>query len=64
MNNFKCSQSDREQFRTDFSNQFLLDYLDSLMVGHDPRNRIGLQCGVNNPRVLQIAQDRMIAGTL
>jgi hypothetical protein len=64
MTNFKCAQSDREQFRTDFDNQFLLDYINCFLFGKDPCNHIGLQCGINNPRTLQVAQEKALAGEL
>jgi hypothetical protein len=64
MNNFQCSQSDREQFRIDFSDAFLLDLLDAPQHGKDPRNHIGLSCGFCFGRALQIGQDRILADIL
>jgi hypothetical protein len=62
MNNFKISQTDREQFRTDFNDTFLLDLLAAPMWGNDPYNHIGLGSGFNVPRAFQIAEDKVIAG--
>ena len=59
MNNFKMSQTDREQFRNDYSNTFLRDILGRTSVGHDPRNWIGSDCGINYARALQVAFDRV-----
>ena len=59
MNNFKHSQTDREQFRNDYSNTFLRDILGGDLYGHNPRNHIGNDCGINHARALQIAFDRV-----
>ena len=59
MNNFEHAQSEREQFRTDFSNEFLRDVLDAENHGHDPRNHIGYSCGYNCARALQQAFGRV-----
>jgi len=50
--------SEREMFRKDFSLEFMTDFVRSgSQVGHDPRNHIGFDCGVNPPRVYQRWQD-------
>lgn len=64
MNNFKCSQSGREQFRTDYSNEFLRDLLNEISHGYDIYNHIGLGCGISHARALQIAHDRTLNGNL
>jgi hypothetical protein len=51
----------REQFRTDFCDQFLSDAaMHWANHGQDPRNCIGINCGVSPPRVLQRHHDRWL----
>jgi len=64
MNNFKCLLSRREQFRDNFSNEFLRDVLDADNHGHDPRNHIGYACGYSFARALEIAHDRVMNSSL
>ena len=46
--------TDREKFRKDFSVAFMCDFVSAgSSVGHDPRNHVGYDCGVNPPRVYQ-----------
>lgn len=56
----------REQFRTDFSDKFLLDYVDQLTdtdgCGNDPYNHVGMWFGISAGRALQIWHDRAISG--
>jgi len=57
--------SEREQFRVDFNNTFLIDFSTQCGIhGYDPYNRIGLACGVSPGRTLQIFTDRALAGFL
>ncbi len=52
--------STREMIRKDFSIEFLRDFADTLTEnGHDPYNYVGMHCGINGPRALQIWQDRI-----
>ena len=55
---------EREQYRTDFNNQFLVDFVDNITStgGYDPRNNIGTDCGISNPRALTIWHDRSLVG--
>lgn len=47
-------ESEREQLRDDFDDQFLSDFAMQIPTwGHDPYNHIGYNCGINPPRVLQ-----------
>lgn len=58
MNNYQCSQSEREQTRRDFSPFFMADALDNgASHGHDPRNHIGINCGVSWPAVYRTWDD-------
>lgn len=52
--------STREKYRSDFNTEFLEDFVSQCAEhGKDIRNHIGLSCGVNNTRVLQIWHDRV-----
>jgi hypothetical protein len=46
---------DREQFRTNFSLEFMTGWVAQNTGGctHDPRNHIGHKCGINGARVYQ-----------
>lgn len=57
-------QTEREQTRKDYSNEFLTDLVDQVAHGHDPRNWIGLNCGVSMGRAFQVFGDRLHAGEL
>ncbi len=56
----------REQFRTDFDDEFLLDYVDQMTdmdgCGNDPYNHVGLWFGISAARALQIWHDRALTG--
>jgi len=55
----------REMWRKDVSNQFVSNFaVQCALFGQDPRNRIGLDCGVSPPRMLQIHNDRQMDGSL
>jgi len=48
MNNGECAISEREQTRKDFSPEFIKDVTNrGPQHGHDPRNNIGVSCGVS-----------------
>jgi hypothetical protein len=48
--------SAREAHRKNFNSEFLWDFITQRMyVEHDPRNLIGMECGVNIPRIFQVA---------
>ena len=64
MDNFKCSISEREQTRNDFSNEFLRDILDRPMHGHDPYNHIGYGAGHCEARALSEAVYRAVNDSL
>ena len=50
----RTRDTERERFRKDFSVEFMADFVKSgSCIGHDPRNHVGYQCGVNPPRVYQ-----------
>jgi hypothetical protein len=57
-------QSEREQWRTDFSNEFLCDLIDQTTIGHDPKNKIGLDFGFSLSQALQVFDDRLYRGEL
>ena len=58
MNNYQCSQSERETTRTDFSIVFLENAMSQGgQHGRDPYNNIGVGCGVSWPQVYQVWDD-------
>lgn len=60
MNTYETRNSDREKYRKDFAIEFLRDFMGDVSVhGYNPHSHIGLDCGVNPPRVLQIWYDKM-----
>ena len=55
--------SKREQMRENFDQVFLEDFcIQAAQCGHDPRNYIGLSCGFNPSRALEIAGRRVLTG--
>jgi len=60
MNNVECMLSTREQTRTEYRREFLKDLgRQGAQHGHDPRNTIGLGCGISVGRAHEILFRRL-----
>jgi len=58
MNNYQCSVSEREEYRKDYSPEFMADAMErGTQHGHDPRNSIGMSCGVSWHSIYRLWDD-------